>query len=224
MSSQQMALPLKKRPIWGGAREGAGRKPNGPEPQLPHRARPSINPRHPLHATLRVVRGLPNMRTKRTARVIRVAIMLGAERFGFRLVHYSIQSNHLHLIVEADDKRALSRGLKGFQIRIARGINRLLGRHGRIFADRYHARPLATPREVRNAIAYVLLNQRRHSQRKRYPRGWIDPLSSGPVFRVWRRGTALIQGGEWTPTALPSTWLLHQGWRRHGLLVPDERS
>jgi REP element-mobilizing transposase RayT len=221
--TKQLGLPLKPKPTWGGVREGAGRKPSA-NPQLPHRSRADIDPHHPLHATLRVVRGLPNLRRKSAARIIRVAIMLGCERFGFRLVHYSIQSNHLHLIVEADDKKALARGLKGFQIRIARGLNRILGRKGRVFVDRYHARALETPREVRNCLAYVLLNQRRHAPRAHYAKGWIDPLSSGAAYEVWRRDLKLVPPEqEWTPVALPATWLLNKGWRRHGLLSPDER-
>ena len=129
------------------------------------------------------------------------------------------QGNHLHLIVEAEDATALSRGVKGLAIRVARGLNRLAGRRGRALADRYHSRPLATPTEVRNALAYVLTNSRvharRHGARRYVPR--VDPYSSGQWFDGWRsppRGKPVLPA----PTAAPSTWLLATGWRRLGLL------
>jgi len=68
------------------------------------------------------------------------------------VLQFSVQRDHIHLLVEAPDGRALSRGLQGLAIRIAKGVNRILGRRGRVWADRFHARALRTPREVRNAL------------------------------------------------------------------------
>jgi hypothetical protein len=128
-------------------------------------------------------------------------------------VHYSVQGNHIHLIVEADDARALASGVQGFEIRVARGINALARRRGRVFADRYHARALETPREVRNAIAYVISNGAHH----RVCRG-LDPCSSARCFDVWTPETQLVAAKPWTViVAQPETWLLSVGWRRHGL-------
>jgi REP element-mobilizing transposase RayT len=95
--------------------------------------------------------------------LVRQALAAGKRRFGFSLVHFSVQRDHLHLIAEASDGRALSRGVQGLAIRIARAVNRQLARKGRLFADRYHARALKTPREVRFALRYVLLNVRKHA-------------------------------------------------------------
>src|SRR5262245_4211498 len=133
---------------WGGKRKGAGRKPKGPEALVSHTRRPSFAASHPLHVTLGVVRGLPSLRAERPMRVLRAAFRTAKERFGLRLVHYAVQGNHLHLVVEAEEARALSRAMQGLGVRIARGLNRELGRRGRVLADRYHARALETPREV----------------------------------------------------------------------------
>ena len=140
------------------------------------------------------------------------ALAAGSDRFGFRLVHYSVQSNHLHLIVEAKDRRALSRGLQGLLVRIAKALNRLWGRKGSVFSDRYHDRILRTPREVRNALRYVLLNARRHGILGPSP----DPYSSGRWFDGWRERLGRLVLGREGPVARARTWLLAVGWRRHG--------
>jgi hypothetical protein len=179
---------------------------------------------------MRVVAGLPSLRHRRLRKAIFAAIGEGSERFGFRLVHFSVQSNHLHLVCEGDDARALSRGMQGLGVRIAKAINGKLGRKGSLFAHRYHARPLRTPREVRNALAYALNNARKHGLKA--PPRWIDPCSSGLLFDGWCTG--ILQSEDGAPAALfvdgrPITaaarsWLLTRGWRRHGPLRPDELS
>jgi hypothetical protein len=144
------------------------------------------------------------------------------DRRDFRLVHYSLQATHAHLLVEAADASALARGMMAVGARIARALNRTFGRCGRVVAERFHARVLRNPREVRNALAYVLLNARRHARRFWRAVG-IDPASSGRWFDGWRRtlpgdGVAVAP----MPVARPGTWLLAIGWRRHGLIDPDE--
>jgi hypothetical protein len=128
-----------------------------------------------------------------------------------------VQRDHVHLIVEADDRDALRRGVQGLAIRAARGVNRALGHRGRVWSDRYHARALETPREVRNAIAYVLLNRQKHAPEAR----GIDRCSSGPWFEGWRnrREPPL----EDSPVATPRTWLASVGWRRCGLIARERR-
>ena len=152
--------------------------------------------------------------------VVQRALRAMRERRGFRVVHYSTMSNHLHLLVEATDGEALSRGMQGLTIRIARGLNRLWRRSGKVFGDRFHSRPLRTPREVRNALAYVLCNARRHGVRA--VAGWLDPYSSAAGFDGWKRSVARpadSSKGE-TAVARARTWLLSKGWRRRGLLDP----
>ena len=144
------------------------------------------------------------------------AFSAGSERFGFRLVHYSIQTTHLHLIVEARDSRALSRGMQGLLVRAARALNRAWGRKGSVFADRYHARALSSPLEVRRALVYVLQNARHHGLRV----AGVDVYSSGPWFDGWTRWA--FATARAFPCALAKSWLLRLGWRRHGLLGVNE--
>jgi hypothetical protein len=96
-------------------------------------------------------------------------------------VHFSVQADHLHLLIEADDKSSLSRGLMGLAIRVARAVNRALRRQGRVWADRFHSRALTSPREVRNAIVYVLMNAKKHVDAA--PN--LDPCSSAAWFTDW---------------------------------------
>src|SRR5262249_19348018 len=148
---------------------------------------------------------------------LRQAFVGGRNRFGFRLVHFSVQSTHLHLLAEASDRRALARGVQGLSIRIAKAINRRLGRHGKVFNDRYHARALRTPRETRWAMRYVLANVRKHARSEAaLPYGFADGRSSAPWFGGWSRPRALIFGldsesnaakGDDAPVVVPRTWL-----------------
>jgi hypothetical protein len=158
---------------------------------------------------------MPSLRGVRSFGVVRAALAAGSARGAFRLIHFTVQSNHLHLIVEAKDRPALSRGAQGLCVRIAKAVNRLWRRCGPVFADRYHEHVLRTPREVRHALAHVLNNARRHGARF----GGVDPCSSGSWFDGWR-GRALDEPGTGWQSA--RTWLLSVGWRRHGLIpLPD---
>jgi putative transposase len=177
---------------WGGARRGAGRKPKGERAGVPHVSRPSDKKRFPLLVTSRLRSGLHSLRHEREAECIRHAMAAAnraasAEASGpapFQVVHHSIQSNHLHLIVEAADRAALTLGMRGLLVRIARGLNRMWKRRGPVFADRFHERELRTLLEVRNALVYVLQNLRKHGIALAGP----DPLSSGPEFDGWTAG------------------------------------
>jgi len=170
--------------------------------------------RYPAHVTLRA-----SVRCLRSPRVFpepRRAIG-AASRAEFRVALFSVQNDRLHLIVEAADRDALSCGVWGLAIRLTRAVNRALERRGSIWDDRYHARPLRTPREVRNAIAYVLHNFRKH---QRHAAG-IDPCSSAPWFDGFR-GRKSSEGEE--SSVVPArTWLLRVGWKRPGLIEFAER-
>lgn len=200
----------------GGARKGAGRKPAGPRGRVGHSARPRLKARHPVHVTLRVVEGLPNLRAGSAHRAVLGALAAGSRRFGLAVIHYSAQSNHVHLVCEADNEQALARGMKGICVRMARALNRIWSRTGSVFADRYHARVLGSPREVRNALAYVLGNAAHHGLRFV---GKIDPCSSASWFDGWKRKsppfTAVMR---WCPFPAARTWLLTLGWRLNGPL------
>jgi hypothetical protein len=159
---------------------------------------------------------LPSLRDARLFPAIRNSFT-AASRNGFRLIHFSIQSDHLHLIVEADAPTRLARGVQGIAIRVARAVNRVLRRRGRVWGDRYHAHGLRTPREVRNALVYVMQNWRKHVPAA----NGLDPLSSAAWFTGWR--TAPVVGSGTSPVTAARTWLGSVGWRRHGLLDVSER-
>jgi putative transposase len=187
-------------------------------------SRPLLAARFPVHVTLRLREDTPNLRDGRIYAALRCCLgdaNRNADQSGRgRVVHYSVLRNHLHFIVEAQHRDALSRGMQGLATRIARAVNRVSARSGAVFADRYHARTLKTPREVRHALAYVLCNARRHRVGgSRVRASWIDPYSSGGVFDGWR-----IEVGAPSfivPVSRARTWLLTRGWRRHGLLDPS---
>ena len=203
----------------GGKRRGAGRKPQGARACVSRHGRESFDAWLPVLVTVRVQREVWNLRRRRAYQVIREAIAKGNERDGFAVVEYAVIGNHLHFVIEAKGSRSLSRGMQGLKIRMARGLNRLMRRVGRVFSDRFHSRVLRTPREVKNALAYVLNNARRHGIVRRAAGFWIDPYSSGTWFPGWKRGTQLPNAPP-KPTAEAETWLLSLGWRRHGLLDP----
>jgi REP element-mobilizing transposase RayT len=208
---------------WGGKRPGAGRKPTGVRPGVSHVTRPKHDRRCPVHVTLRAARGVPSLRKQAIFVDIRRAIGR-ASRESFRIVHFSVQSDHVHLLVEADDKLSLSRGTSGLVIRVARAVNRRLRRRGRLWSDRFHARELRTPREVRHVIAYVLMNFKKHG----FAGANVDDRSSAYWLDGWRTPPLLPPPLGWSseyrpPVHLPKTWLAAIGWRRHGLIDPKER-
>jgi hypothetical protein len=186
-----------------------------------HRPRPSHHERFPVHATLRAVAGLGSLRDCPVFLALEVALT-AASCAAFRVIHYSVQHDHLHLIVEATDRDALLSGLRGLAIRTARVINRAAQRRGRVWAERYHARALRTPREVRHALVYVLQNW------KKTVRGAqnLDPCATGYWFDGWRGPRprwSRPPEGDAPPVRAARTWLLTTGWRRHGLIGLDER-
>ncbi len=176
-------LPESVPETWGGKRRGAGRKPVVGRAPTPHRARPLHSDSHPVHVTMRS--HFRPLRSRHVEPTIRLAIAAAGRRFPerFRIIGYSIQYDHIHLIVEAQDRAALSSGMRGLSIRIALWVNKLVSRRGRFWADRWWGRALTTPREVRTALLYVLANYRKHSRRF-VPPG-IDSFSSGRWFDGW---------------------------------------
>jgi hypothetical protein len=145
-----------------------------------------------------------------------------------RLVHYSVQSNHLHLVVEAANRRALTRGMQGLAIRLARRVNASVGRKGRLFNDRYHARALRTPLQVRRVLVYVLRNDQRHWAQGglSLPPWRLDPCSSAATFDGFCALPEIAMPPPLRPevTVAVSCFLLRAGWKRHGLIGLDEWS
>jgi hypothetical protein len=198
---------------------------------MPHDTRAKVDPRYPLQVTIRAVPGLPSLRSARLFGALRRAIGR-ASLDRFRVIHFSIQQDHGHFIVEGDEARRARGGVHGLAIRLALAVNRALGRRkGKVVGDRYHVRPLTTPRQIRTSMVYVLLNFRKHLNA---PAG-IDPRSSGPHFSGWHRRAQLDSAdvasaaanparGGLAATAAPTTWMATVGWRRAGgLLKLEER-
>ena len=216
----------------GGWRPGAGRKKKRGRPaRLPHRSRPPLSARYPVHVSMRMRKGLRrNLRTHRCYGVLRACLRAARDRFGCRIIHYSIQGNHIHLIVEATDEKALGRAMKGFSVRVVRGLNRALGRTGQVFAERYHAEYLQNLRQTRNALVYVIHNAKRHALEVLdlgpdclHP-SWVDPYSSAAYFDGWKPACRRwIPPPEADPPVVAaSLWYLTTGWKRYGLLDTGE--
>jgi len=206
---RQRALFDPTAPTWGGRRRCAGRKRVGDRPCVPHRPRARHDVRHPVHVTLRRSRVAPSLRSSAIFSALRAALA-AANRAEFRVIHFSVQTDHVHLMVEADLAGALRRGVQGLAIRCARAVNRAACRRGAVWADRYHSHALGSPREVLRGMVYVLLNFRKHLRAA----PGVDPYSSGPWFAEWAR--PMRRSSADRPVARPRTWLAAVGWRRAG--------
>ena len=209
---RQLELPAP--PTWGGRRDGAGRPPAGGRRHVPYRRRAAHDHRWPVHVTLRASVELPSLRRDDVFGAVRAGFSRASTE-AFRLLHFSVQRDHVHLLVEAEPC-GLRRGVQGLTIRIAKAINRTLGRRGKVWNDRYHSRALKTPREVRRALVYVLQNWRKHLSGV----GGLDPRSSAGWFTGWRTSMTTPPGRP--PVVRARTWLASVGWRRHGRVGMDE--
>lgn len=240
-------------------RRKPGRKPKGRRAGSPHKTRPELKPWQPVHVVLRVIEAIRNMRKRHMYKALREATLSVAKRElhdlrdgAFRIVHISIQRNHVHLICEADHKQALSRGMQSFQISAAKHLNRALTvkgmrgvigyreamgarRRGTVFPDRFHQEIIRTPKQARHTLAYVLNNWRKHREdRGELSSTWnVDPFSTGVLFEGWKERSDAVVYMPYRATYqpmivyLPRTWLLRVGWRKHGLIgfedVPSQR-
>ena len=204
----QLSLPISSGR--GGARDGAGRPPvAGCRSPVPHRkdARSGAVPSPP-----HVASGWDDF--------LRYEVLESSRRFWrrsgraakarFRVLAFSVQTDHIHTIVEADGNRAMDAGARGLAIRVALAVNRALNRKGSVWGDRYHARQLRTPRETRAALLYVLQNWKKHLGNVT----GIDGCSSARWFEGWASPPALPT--KPIPVARPRTWLASTGWREHG--------
>ena len=232
---EQLSLP--RTGGWGGTRRGAGRKPldadqPGSRSRVVHTKRPLHKGRHPVHVTLRARPGLPSFRQQRVQRLLAEVLRDQRRRRykdDFRVVHYSLQSNHLHLIVEADTEHAEGRnplraGISGLEIAFARRLNMMLRRRGKIWADRYHRHDLKTPKETSFGLAYLFGNFTHHGERS-YGDGVLDLFASGCVFDGWE-GPHFVpaESERWRwPVCRAETWLARQGYLVHGKLTSTPR-
>jgi REP element-mobilizing transposase RayT len=223
---EQLGL-FKKR---GGKRRGAGRSRKGPRAGSPHKTRPLLHARYPVHVTLRVVSAVSSLRRRSVYRAIREATLTTARREDCRIVHLSIQRTHVHLLVEAEHKKALAAGMQGFQCSAAKHINAAISkdrsgprRRGAVFPDRYHAEIITSPTQARHALSYALSNWRKHKEDQVAPfSAWkIDWFSSAAMFPDWAEygeDEVFLWPGPPTYEPLlvfrPKTWLLRDGWKK----------
>jgi REP element-mobilizing transposase RayT len=212
-------------PKRGGKRPGAGRPKRGLRASERHKKRPSLRPHQAVHVIIRVDPAVGGLRRRRAYQAFGKALQTSLKRTDFRVVQLSLQRQHVHLVVEASHERALARGMQGLQIAAARYLNAAISierrerRTGRVFVDRYHARILKTPTEVRNVLSYVMNNWRHHQEDQGFDSTFweVDYFSTGPGFLGWKEGVVPLPAGyEPLPTAVPETWLLTDGWRRGG--------
>jgi REP element-mobilizing transposase RayT len=214
----------------------------------PHRVRPEIRPGTVVLVSLRVAPNVRRLRRRDAYRALRQAMLVVLARTDFRIVHVSIQGNHVHLLLEAESKYALARGMQAFQISAARRLNQVdidedgHARRGPVFPDRYHAEVVTTPTHARHGLAYVLNNWRRHKEdRAPYAKTWAaDPYSSAGRFTGWYEGADAANrmdprtrrawpdlDDEPLPVCPPQTWLLRDGWKLGGMVsireVPGRR-
>ena len=231
MKARQLALvAVMERRRRDGRRVGVRRKRPGLA-RGKHRVRPFHDPRLPVHVVLRVSGEVGRLRRRVAYQAMRWAMIRTLGRHDFRIVHLSIQGNHVHLICEADDRLALANGVRGLSISAAKRLNlavskeRGVKRRGRVFTDRYHATTIAHPTQARNALAYVLNNWRRHREdRAAWARAAkCDPYSTAVAFPGWREmdGVPFARpaGYEALPAARPQTWLMREGWKLGGAPV-----
>jgi REP element-mobilizing transposase RayT len=228
--SRQLTLDF-RRTRRGGARKGAGRKAS-PERKgfVEHVARPAHDDETPVHVTVRAVGSVPYLRAQRVFAAIRAVLARASEK-GLRLLHFTVQGNHLHMIVEADEGLSLWRGMQRLLSRLAMTINALARRRGKVWRDRYHRRDLRSPRQFRSALVYVLFNMRKHALTERDVELWarcIDPCSSAAWFTGWLaehgpQASSIARAGP-PIVAPPRSWLARGGWERGGgRLRIDER-
>jgi REP element-mobilizing transposase RayT len=209
----------------GGKRPGAGRPKKGARASERHKKRPALAARYPVHSILRVAKDVGSLRQGYAYHAIREALEVVKRRADFRVVEISIQRYHVHLVVEATNELALARGMQSLQISAARKLNAAISKHrgrgrsGCVFVDRYHARILRTPRDVRHVLNYVLNNWRHHGEHKGFESvNWdVDWFSSAPRFAGWKEPSPTMSS-KYHPlgTCGAETWLLRIGWLRAG--------
>lgn len=200
----------------GGVREGAGRK-RSKNAGVSHAKRPQVESRHPLHITVRLAKGAPSLRRHRTFRVFCKACK-GAADHGVRVLQYAVLGNHFHILVESDSKEALTKGMRSLNIRVAKGLNAIADRKGRVQHDRFHAVPLTTPTQLKRVLVYIFTNAAKHSGGRKASDDYNSyalfegQLEGGPWN--WRRPRCAVPDYAREAVSQAKSWLARVGWRR----------
>jgi REP element-mobilizing transposase RayT len=168
--------------------------------------------------TLRVLDSVGRLRVRGVLGAVAEALRVVGQRDDLRIVHTSIQNNHLHLYCEATSRHGLAEGMRAFKTSVARRINRVMGRKGHVFADRYHVEVIKSPKHARATLCYVMNNWRKHGA-DRNCRDRVDPFATGMWFRGWKERDipdklVIPEGVIVLPYREPRTWLLREGWKK----------
>ena len=198
--------------------KNAGRKPKGKRAGERHKVRAAVDSRCPQHVVLRTAGAVKWLRTQKAYQAIRRALVVVLDRADvFRIVHFSVQGNHIHLLCEASDKLALGKGMQAFGISAAKQLNRVHERKGTVFPDHYHVDAIDSVRHACHELSYVLNNWRKHKQDGRgLFDGRIDPYSSGVLFAGWKERTlpvAVPDGYQAPRVSAAQTWYLTVGYK-----------
>jgi putative transposase len=208
----QMTLDFRRRRKDGRLAKKPGPKPKRFKTDVPHRTREAVEARYPVHVSLRVTPEVARLRTRKAYQAVRGALRLCAARSDYRVVQICIQETHIHALVEAESKDALARGMQGFEVSVAKRLNKAMGRkRGKVFAHRYHAETIKTPTQARNTLVYLFNNWKKH----RVDGPWrIDPWSSAAQFQGWATPHGYAPPREPLPVVSAQSWLLREGWAR----------
>jgi putative transposase len=208
----QMKLDFRRRRKDGRLAKKPGPKPKRFKTDVPHRTREDVEARFPVHVSLRVTPEVARLRTRKAYQAVRGALRLCAARSDYRVVQICIQETHIHALVEAESKDALARGMQGFEVSVAKRLNKAMGRkRGKVFAHRYHAETIKTPTQARNTLVYLFNNWKKH----RVDGPWrIDPWSSAAQFQGWATPHGYAPPREPLPVVSAQSWLLREGWAR----------
>jgi REP element-mobilizing transposase RayT len=221
VAKKESQLTFQKTSGWGGKRKGSGRK--NLSGTVNHMARPKINLKAPANITLKLKKGLPNLRTKGLLKEFNTCIKKAREH-GLYVIHFSLLTDHIHMIIEADGNNALGSGMRSLAGRFAKIIQKRVIEKGAVFKGRYHLRLLKTPTEVKNALEYVLLNHSKHIKSIEQ----LDPFSSAKHFKGWKKllghrfaniiqiEVEFLKEDEGCENILssPQSWLCKSGWER----------
>lgn len=212
---------------WGGRREGSGRKKTS---QTRHVSRPRFTKHNPLHVTLRMTKETPSLKRNDVYSDLRDSIAHARKAVGLRLVHFSILSNHIHLLIESESKKKLESAMKSLLITFALKLKRR--GYEKVFERRYHVHVLKSRRETRNALGYILLNEEKHKGTEIKNIKTVRPsqFDSAHTFKQWRellgyKPQVLAAAGNGdgvhsstdrramnTLLSAPQSWLLRRGW------------
>jgi putative transposase len=198
----------------GGFRKGAGRRRLRMHDPV-HTARPRLNSRIPFHVTLRFNEAIPNLRVEKFVLKF-IAAIEKARAKGLDVNHFTIESTHIHFMGETENNDLLTKGILSLQSCIVWALRKIFGHYGDVFQGRYHLHELETPREVRNALLYVIFNHAKHCKVERF----ADAFSSAHAFEELHRfvrkpGRPPRWQNQLERALAPAkSWLQTRGWKR----------